>query len=35
MSVANRGSEAEMILNQCGRLRNDRFNAPQLESSRM
>ena len=32
--AGDRGSEAEMILNQCGRSRNDRFNAPHLESTR-
>ncbi len=35
VNAGNRSSEAEMILNQCGRLRNDRFNSPQLESTRM
>ena len=34
VNAGDRGSEADMILNQCGRLRNDRFNAPQLESTR-
>lgn len=34
VNAGDRGSEAEMILNQCGRSRNDRSNAPQLESTR-
>jgi len=34
VNAEGRGSEAEMILDQCGRLGRERFKAPQLDSTR-
>ena len=35
VDAGDRSSEAEMILNQCGRTRNDRSSATQMKSNRM